>query len=239
MTLPAALLLPLIVPQGLWVAARALRLPEATGPRSGRAGDGPTLRLLIAGDSSAAGVGVATQDDALAGRLVAKLATKADVDWSLAARSGATSAGTLARLAALPAQPVDALVIAVGVNDVKNGVTARTWMRNVNALLDLAEARFGAPRIYVSGLPPVGDFPLLPDPLRRILGKRARGFDARVARIAADRARVRHIPLRLAMEASDMAPDGFHPGPAIYAGWAGLLAEAILADVPEMSARLG
>ena len=38
---------------------RALRLPEATGPRSGVSANAPLapLRLLIIGDSAAAGVG--------------------------------------------------------------------------------------------------------------------------------------------------------------------------------------
>ena len=63
---------PLWLAQGVHVAITTERLPEAAGPRQGRIGAG-RLRLLILGDSSAAGVGVATQDLALAGRLAAAL----------------------------------------------------------------------------------------------------------------------------------------------------------------------
>ena len=50
---------PLLLWQGRAVRARALKLPEAAGPREGREGQGaPALRLLVVGDSSAAGVGV-------------------------------------------------------------------------------------------------------------------------------------------------------------------------------------
>ncbi|EEX09439.1 hypothetical protein SL1157_1477 [Ruegeria lacuscaerulensis ITI-1157] len=53
-------LLPLLAAQALMVRQRALRLPEPSGPREGRQGRGPRLRLLIVGDSSAAGVGAGT-----------------------------------------------------------------------------------------------------------------------------------------------------------------------------------
>jgi hypothetical protein len=59
---------PLLVVQALHTRARVPSLPEAAGAREGVLGRGAVaLRLLIAGDSSAAGVGVATQQHALAG----------------------------------------------------------------------------------------------------------------------------------------------------------------------------
>ena len=64
-------LAPLLVAQAVRTRKRAPVLPEPAGPRQGCVGqgDGVELRLLIAGDSSAAGVGVAHQDQALAGHL--------------------------------------------------------------------------------------------------------------------------------------------------------------------------
>ncbi|RMD81354.1 MAG: SGNH/GDSL hydrolase family protein, partial [Candidatus Dadabacteria bacterium] len=55
---------PLLLWQGWRVRLNVPRLPEAPGPRQGRAGKGPLLRLLIVGDSAAAGVGAAHQDEA-------------------------------------------------------------------------------------------------------------------------------------------------------------------------------
>src|SRR5439155_419110 len=67
-------LLPLLVAQGRHVRATALKLPEAAGERHGVAGSGRVaLRVLIVGDSSAAGVGVGTQDEAFAGQLAQAL----------------------------------------------------------------------------------------------------------------------------------------------------------------------
>ena len=82
MSLTAKLMLsPVLVAQAIATRARLPRLPEPEGPRQGVAGAaslaraGKPLRLLIAGDSSAAGVGVAKQRDALAHRLATNLAT--------------------------------------------------------------------------------------------------------------------------------------------------------------------
>ena len=81
-------LAPLLVAQAIGTRRRAPALPEAAGPREGRVGEGAqALRLLIAGDSSAAGVGVAHQEQALAGHLSRALHrhTARTVHWSLQA----------------------------------------------------------------------------------------------------------------------------------------------------------
>ena len=63
-------------------------------------GDAPTLRLLVAGDSSAAGVGVARQEQAVVGHLVRTLhrATGRPIAWALRARTGLTTRGVHALL---------------------------------------------------------------------------------------------------------------------------------------------
>ena len=91
MSLTVKLLLsPLLVTQAVRTRRRAPALPVAAGPRSGQVGEvgqKPALRLLIVGDSSAAGVGVPTQDLALAGQLTRTLAQQAAVavHWQLVA----------------------------------------------------------------------------------------------------------------------------------------------------------
>ena len=68
------MLSPVLVAQALRTRARLPRLPEPDGARQGVHGSGPRLRVLITGDSSAAGVGVISQREALAGQLSAALA---------------------------------------------------------------------------------------------------------------------------------------------------------------------
>jgi lysophospholipase L1-like esterase len=229
-SLPARLLLsPVLLAQAIQVRRRALVLPEAAGPRAGVAGQGPTLRLLIAGDSSAAGVGVTSQAQALAGQLVAALGADFTVDWRLEARTGATTAQTLETLRALDAGPFDVAVTALGVNDVTRQVPLRRWLADQAAISDLLATRLGVRAHWRSGVPPLGRFPLLPRPLRDVVGAQARVFDMALAR--ASTGSLRHLPFdESRLDPAMMADDGFHPGAPIYAAWAQELAQAIRAE---------
>lgn len=218
---------PLLLAQALWVIARAQRLPEAEGDRTGVAGEGPPLRLLVLGDSSAAGVGVQHQRDALAGRLVARLATDRAVSWTLVAKSGATTVSTLKTLADHPDDTFDVAIVALGVNDTKNGVSEHAWCTKYAMILSTLETRFGVTRICASGLPPMGHFPLLPRPLRTVLGRRAERFDQRLREVADASGNVAYVPLDFPMDANLMASDGFHPGPQVYDAWAARVAAAL------------
>lgn len=224
-SLPARLALaPLLLAQGAVVRARALRLAEPTGPRAGTAGSGPPLRLLIAGDSSAAGVGCTHQDDALAGQLVARLAARHRLAWRLEAATGATTADTIARLSALPPEPFDVAVIALGVNDTARMVPRRQWQARILALHRLLQTRFGTTRTLWSGVPPMGRFPLLPQPLRATLGALAARNDAALARLAAATPGLEHLALDLPLTPDLMATDGYHPNAAACALWADRIA---------------
>ena len=227
-------LLPVLVPQALWVASRAIRLPEAAGPREGTHGTDPTCRVLIIGDSSAAGVGVETQSDALSGRLVHHLSTQVDLSWSLVAKSGWTSRQLCQALAQLPAAPVDLAVVAVGVNDVKNGVHITKWRKNYLAILDLLQRKHGAACVIASGVPPLGAFPLLPSPLRGVLGARAAQFDAVLADLCDETPGVAHLPFDEPLEPAHMARDGFHPGAPIYDVWAAKVVVAARVTAPKV-----
>ena len=224
-------LAPVCLAQGLAVRRRATRLPEAAGPRTGSLGNGPLLRLLLLGDSSAAGVGVTHQDAALAGRLGAALAGRFTVQWQLHACIGATTASTLKTLRQIDAAPFDAAVVALGVNDVARQVPLRRWIARQQALAELLRMRFGVRRAYLSGVPPMGRFPLLPQPLRAVLGARAAQFDMALAEAVRGQHRLRYLPIPAeALDPDLMAEDGFHPGPEIYRLWAEHLAEAISED---------
>ncbi|MEM7076511.1 MAG: SGNH/GDSL hydrolase family protein [Pseudomonadota bacterium] len=219
---------PVLVPQALWVKYRAARLSEAAGPRDGVTGQGPELRLLIVGDSSGAGVGVSHQDDALAGRLAAHLGTRFRVHWRLAARCGATTASVSKLLDTIPDRArFDAAVIALGVNDAKNGMRSGVWMRRYAGLCDRLVRDYGVRRIYASGLPQLGHFPLLPQPLRGVLGQRAARFDAMLRALVEDRRELTYISLEFPIDRALMAEDGFHPGPEVYDAWARRVAERV------------
>lgn len=220
-------LAPLLLVQGLHVKRRIPRLPEPEGERAGTAGQGRPLRLLITGDSAAAGVGVPRQTLALAGQLSSRLTDDFALFWCLEALTGRTTLQTLEHLHGLPAQTFDVAVISLGVNDITAGVSARRWIARLSALTDLLVARFQVRQVLFSPVPPMHLFPALPQPLRGYLGSRARHFNQVLA------AHVGRDP-RCALVAPDLtglttASDGFHPGAEAYAAWADALARYIRA----------
>jgi len=130
------ILLPVLIWQGIGVRRRALTLPEAAGPRAGQSGSGPALRLLIVGDSSAAGVGAKEQSEALSGQMVESLQSEFDVTWRLIAKTGATCQTTKEMLMQDRAQQsdqFDVAFIALGVNDAVR-------LRSVKSFLDRHKA---------------------------------------------------------------------------------------------------
>ena len=212
---------PVLLAQGKRLRRTAPTLPEPAGEREGIIGDGPTLRLLILGDSAAAGVGADTQEAALAGQLAVALAPTFRLHWKLLAFTGATTRDILRRLTREAPAAYDVVVTSLGVNDVTGRRALDTWRRQQLELIDLLRARLGATHIVLSGLPPMHRFPALPQPLRWYVGSRARDFNRVLAEVAASRPGCEFLALgHEMMDVSAMASDGFHPGPPIYALWA-------------------
>ena len=236
---------PWLVLQGRRVRRMTPVLPEPPGPRSGRveplsslsALDPPSplkppghasrdlrvlMRVLITGDSAAAGVGAPHQDQALAGQFPPRLAQSfsCPIEWSLIARTGLTVeslCGLLAQQA--PPQPIDVVLVSIGVNEVTAGTDVSAWQSRLHGLHALLTGRLGARCVLYSGIPPMHRFPALPQPLRWFLGRRARRLDRALAHWVKQVPGAHWVPLPdLPDEA--IASDGFHPGVQAYRAWA-------------------
>lgn len=222
-------LAPLIVPQGIWTNLRVPTLPEPPGARQGETGRGPRLRLLLVGDSAAAGVGVSRQDDALLGQVVSRLSTRYRVEFDLQAKTGFTTADILRRLDDMPPRDYDVALTSLGVNDVLALTARATWLERQRQLRQLLRDKFAVRFTGVSGLPPIHSFPALPQPLRWHLGNRATEFNTAIAEAVDGEPDVRLINLRFEADADMMASDSFHPGAPIYSEWAERAVRSILA----------
>lgn len=225
---------PLLLWQGRRVRRVALKLPEAAGPRMGVEGEGEVrLRLLVVGDSSAAGVGVAHQAQALAQPLAQALHQMIGqtVGWQLLATTGHTAADAVRAAQAARLKPADLMVTALGVNDAVAQVRPTAYLQQLDALHALAHERAGVRYTLHSGLPPVSRFPLLPQPLRAVLGRDAQRLDAALQGHVRGRADRGYAPLPQPPAHADanvwMAVDGFHPGPLAYQAWALALARRL------------
>jgi lysophospholipase L1-like esterase len=230
------LLSPLLAVQAAWTLLRTPRLPEAGGGRRGRvtaATDQPVLQLLIAGESTAVGVGVTTLERAVAGRLAVELAerTQRCVHWQVVGANGARIGHLAALLAAMPAPCGVALaLLPMGVNDTVKLTSLAGWRRGLQVVIDALRGA-GVAHIAFASVPPVGWFTALPRPLRWVLGMRARQLDRVLLEWAmAAGEDVHFLPIRFPMAPQLLAADGYHPGEAGYRVWASLLADQLVAS---------
>lgn len=221
-------LAPLLILQGRRVRRVTPVLPEPPGPRSGCLGSGPELRLLVAGDSAAAGVGASVQSEAVTGQLVRRLSEAHRVDWRLLARTGMAIAELRQMLAETPPLEIDVAIISIGVNDVTGRTTLANWRRDLQAVAGLLRTRHQAQRQIFTSLPPMHHFPSLPQPLRWYLGARARQLDREMLETLAGEPGCEVLRLDTPFESRFMAQDGFHPGEPAHAEWARMAAHLIV-----------
>ena len=218
---------PMLLAQGRYVRRVTPRLPEPPGQRQGVDGAGASLRLLILGDSAAAGVGVATQSEALSGQLVSALAPHFRVFWKLVAKTGFTAQEVVKQLETEPRERFDVAVTSTGVNDVTGGTRQGQWLAIQHQLVELLERKFQTRHILLSSIPPMHGFPALPQPLRWYLGKRAGRLNQVLRHWAEPRERCEFVRIDFPLRPELMASDGFHPGVAAYSMWASQLAAII------------
>ena len=229
-------LLPVLLAQGKGVRRRTPRLPDAAGPTEGVVrGGGEPLRLLVLGESTVAGIGAAAHERALTGRVAATLAERTGraVRWRAAGRSGASAREAVALAAALPDERADAIVISLGVNDTLRFRPPALWARDVARLVDAVRARVGPAPVVLAPVPPMHVFPALPQPLRAVLGARARRLDAALARLATRLPATAHVALWVEPAPDLFCEDGFHPSEAGYA----IIGERLGDELARMVAR--
>lgn len=223
--------LPLLLVQGIWARRVTPRLPEGDdAPQGSVPGEGAPLELVVLGESTTAGVGVASHDLGLAGSTARALARRLDrsVHWRALGVNGFKAASVRRELVPrIPERAAELVVIALGVNDTVKLTPPRRWQRELGALIDAARERTGPCQVVLAAVPPLGHFPALPRPLRWTLGLRARELDRLARELARTMPEVYHVPFTPADEPDLFAPDGYHPSERGYAMWGEILARAV------------
>jgi lysophospholipase L1-like esterase len=216
-------LLPVLAAQGREVRRRTPVLPPSQ-VTSGRLGDeGPAIRLVVLGDSVAAGIGVSDPRRTISAELARRLHLRhrRPVEWQVFATSGLDAVGVRELVVEHADDLAEASVVlvSVGVNDVKDLHSVRRWSRDLDALLSQVERNAPHARVLLLGVPPMEAFPALSGTLAWAMGGRSRMLDRAGARVAAGHERVRRIALRpddLPASIDGFADDGFHPGPGAH-----------------------
>lgn len=129
----------------------ASRAPTDT-PRTTEAKNSHGLRVLVLGNSIAAGSGVPPAE-AFPNRLQQKVDS---LGWNVtiqnAGVSGETTAGGLQRIGWLLSEPVDVLLLELGGNDGLRGVDPSATRDNLEAIIDTTLATYPEARVLLAGM---------------------------------------------------------------------------------------
>ena len=228
--LSGVLLLPVLVWQGRRARRLTPRLPEATGPASGRWGAGePANCLLVIGESTAAGVGVADHSEGLASQLARLLyeRTGQTHGWETLGRNGARLADVIEMVKEAPSSPADWVLLSMGVNDTTGFTRLAIYRSRLLQLAELTSAHYAAPLVLLS-VPPMHRFAALPQPLRLMIGWRARQLD-QVKRDMAARhpEQFRYLAYPPMTSRDLLASDGYHPSGMGYRAMAQAIAACL------------
>jgi lysophospholipase L1-like esterase len=214
---------PVVLTQGRRLKRSTPHLPDAALPWVGELAGPRPVRLLVLGDSTAAGVGAPTQGEALPGRLATELnaRTGRGIRWRAVGRNGATAQDIVRDyLDDALSEPADLLFLSIGANDAMQMRGATAFVRDVRRILDAFGSRNPEAFVLMSSLPVFGRFALLPEPLRTALYRHGLALESAARAVVAKRERT-HMSDDPPPYGEDFwADDRFHPGPSGYRDWA-------------------
>lgn len=211
------------------------RLPEALPPFTGCiSGDNSPIRLVVLGESTVAGVGVDYHEQAITGQVAQALAQRTGcmVQWRALGCNGFTAQKVEQNLVPqLSSNDADIVVIALGVNNTNRLHSSQRWSAELDSLIQAVRQRLPNVPIAISAVPPMHNFPVLPQPLRRFLGERAQALDNATGVLIAPMTDIIHVsfPPNMTVTPEYFCEDRFHPSAKGYSVWGEHLAEAIVA----------
>jgi len=217
----AIFLSPILVLQGLYVRRVTPRLPQPEGPNQGLvAGNMLPLHLLLIGESTVAGIGVAEISEGLSARAGYHLArlSKRQVNWVGVGENGVRISSLLARIKKQNTRKSDFAIVAFGVNDTTGLTSLRHWRNAVTTLATVLGASDGV-HVVFSAVPPMEKFTALPQPLRFLAGVRAAMLD-HALREAVDQSNAHYVEVDHGLNSDHLATDGFHPSAQGCDEWA-------------------
>lgn len=193
------------------------------------------LRITWLGDSTAAGVGASSADEALPRRVA--LALDRAVEVSSLAVSGARLGDVLGRqLPRLATLRPDIVIVSIGANDAVHLTSLGTFRDQYTTLVRSIPS---GTLLVLLGVPDMGAPPRFLQPLRAIAGLRGRQLD-QVTRTTAERSGASYVdiagqtgPVMRSDPGRYFAADRYHPSDDGYALWARAVVDelgVVLAD---------
>jgi lysophospholipase L1-like esterase len=218
----AVLLGVVLLPQARRTKRAIPRLPDAAQPWNGRVDGDDPISILVLGDSTAAGVGADTQDDALPGNLARTLSSEWErgVTWRAIGENGATTGDIVRRyLGEASRDQYDIVFVSLGANDALTLRSARAFRRDLRTILRRLRSVSPKALILVSSLPAFSQFSALPNPLRWALHLHSQNLESAARRFVHSEPGVLMSPPAPEYTLGFCASDLFHPSPKGYRDW--------------------
>lgn len=229
-----------LLPQAIYVKRSTIRLPEAKGERSSQLSHDNALHLLHIGESTVAGVGVASIDSGFTANIAKAISanTNTPTAWSLFGENGIriSELGSrlpqeIQKLTISHKRPdiktqYDLAIVTMGVNDSTKFTSVKQWRAGLIDTVKVLKANTIGP-IYFTQVPPLWQFPALPSPIKHLLGLRSLILDNELKAFCEQHDGVYYVGSELQVEKGMMAIDGYHPSELGYQQWALKIADQI------------
>ena len=213
---------PFLYLQGQYVRRKVGRLPDAGGEKHGKFENGEqSAKLLVLGESTAAGVGARTHETGLAGQFSRFLGRKIDksIEWRVVGRSGITVKETIHELVPkIPDEKFDYILLALCGNEVLSLRSPRAFRRDMRRLIAILKEKNADATFFITNAPAIRLSPILPFPIKFILGHLSALHDANAQEFTAEMGRVFYFHQPTSVP-EDFFADGIHPSEKGYTAW--------------------
>lgn len=215
--------MPLLYRQGQKTRRKVGLLPGAGGKTTGTIrNEDESVKLLVIGESTVAGLGARTHEFALAGQFAKRLSSRIGktVNWKVIGRNGVTARRTIDELVPLiPNETYDYILVGLGGNDVMKLSSPRKWRRDMTELLGILRKRNPDAIFFLSNCPMIKLSPAIPHPIKFLLWELSKLHDANIKDLISkmDRVFYYHQPRNIVLEG--FFADGIHPSEKGYSDW--------------------
>ena len=214
---------PILFLQGQYTRRKVGLLPDAAGEKSGVVETGgDRAKLFVIGESTVAGLGARTHNEALAGRFAQQLSlrTGKTIEWAVLGKNGVTAKRTIEELVPMmPDEKFDYILVGLGGNDVMKLSSPRKWRRDMVRLLGILRAKSPGAIIFISNCPMIKYSTAIPHPIKFLLWELSKLHDKNIKEFTAPLERVFYYHQPADVNLEGFFADGIHPSEQGYSDW--------------------